>query len=65
MAILRNNIFKTILEIRGLIADKVEVYKILRSFDGTDELKCFQRWVGSTRGHDLKLYRKRAKIFPT
>jgi len=36
-----------------------EVYKILNGFEGTDEMKIFQRRLGgSTRGHDLKLFKK-------
>jgi len=40
----------------------LEVYKILKGFEGTDEMKFFQRRVGSARGHDLKLYEKRVKL---
>jgi len=32
----------TTLETRRLRADKVEVHKILRGFEGTEEVKCFQ-----------------------
>jgi len=35
----------------------IEVYKILRGFEGTEEIKNFQRRVGATRGHDLKLFK--------
>jgi len=42
---------------RRLRADMLEVYKILKGFEGTDEMKFFQKRVGSTRGHDLKLLR--------
>jgi len=40
----------------------LEAYTILKGFEGKDELKFFQRRVGSTRGHDLKLFRKRVKL---
>jgi len=36
----------------------LEVYNILNGFEGTDEMKFYQRRVGSTSGHDLKLYKK-------
>jgi len=41
----------TTLETRKFTADMVEVYKNLRGFEGTDEVKKFQRRVGGTRGH--------------
>jgi len=47
----------TTLETRRLRADMLKVYKILKGFEGTDELKIFQRRVGSTTGHDLKLFK--------
>jgi len=47
-------------ETRRLRADMLEVYNILKSFVGTDEMKFFQRRGGSTRGQDLKL--KQAKL---
>jgi len=37
----------TSLETRRLRADMLEVYKILKGFEGTDEMKFFQRRVGS------------------
>jgi len=37
----------TTLETRRIRADMLEVYKILKGFEGTDELKFFQRKVGS------------------
>jgi len=37
------------------------IYNILKAFEGTDELKFFQRRVGSTRGYDLKLFKKEFK----
>jgi len=40
----------------------LEVYKILKGFEGTDEMTFFQRRLGSTRGHDLKLFKKRVKL---
>jgi len=36
----------------------IEVYKMLRVFEGTDEVKFSQRKVGCTRGHDWKLFKK-------
>jgi len=33
----------------------LEVYTILKGFEGTDEMTFVQRRVGSTRGHDLQL----------
>jgi len=48
----------TTLETRRLRADMVEVYKILRGFEGTDEVNIFQKRVGRTRGHDWKLFKK-------
>jgi len=50
------------LETRILRADLIEVYKILRGFEGTDEVKFFQRGVGCTRGHDWKLFKKRVNL---
>jgi len=38
----------------------LEVYKILKGFEGTDKKNFFQRRVGS--GHDLKLFKKRVKL---
>jgi len=39
----------------------LEVYKILKGFEGADVIKFFQRRVGSSRGLVLKLYKKRVK----
>jgi len=36
----------------------LEVYKIKKGFEGTGEMTFFQRRVGRTRGHDLKLFKK-------
>jgi len=41
---------QTTLETKRLRADMLEVYKILKGFEGTDEMKLFQRRVGSTIG---------------
>jgi len=41
----------------GLRADMIEIYKILRGFEGTAVVKFFQRGVGCTRGHDWKLFK--------
>jgi len=40
----------------------VEVYKMLRGFEGTDEVKVFHRRVGCTREHDWKLSKKRFNL---
>jgi len=37
-------------------------FKILKGFEGTEEVKNFQRRVGATRGHDLKLFKKRVNL---
>jgi len=50
------------LETTRLRADMIEVYTILGGSEGTDEMTFFQGRVGSTRGHDLKLYKKRGKL---
>jgi len=34
------------------VRDMLEVYKILKGFEGTNDMKFLQRRVGSTRGHD-------------
>jgi len=52
----------TTLETRRLWADILKVYKTLKGFVGADEMTFFQRRVGSTRGHDLKLFEKRVKL---
>jgi len=48
----------TTLETRRLRAVMAEVDRMLRGFEGTDEMTFFQRMVGSTRRHDLKLHKK-------
>jgi len=48
---------KKIKETRRLRVDILEVYNILKVFEGSDEMKFFQRRVGSTRGHDLNSLR--------
>jgi len=52
----------TTLETRKLRADMVEVYKILRGFEGTDEVNIFQRRVGCTRGHEWTLYKMQVRL---
>jgi len=37
-------------------------YKILRGFEGTEEVTFFERRVGATRGHDFKLFKKRVNL---
>jgi len=49
----------TTLETRKLKADMVEVYKILRGFELTDEVNISHRMVEFNRGHDLKLPKKK------
>jgi len=50
------------LETRRLRAHMLEVYKIVKSVEGTDELKLLQRRVGRTIGQDLKLFKTRVKL---
>jgi len=50
------------LETRRLRADIIEVSKILRGFEGTEEVKIFQRRVGGTRGHDFILFKKQVDL---
>jgi len=49
----------------------IEVYKILKGFEGTDEVKKLrQRWMGCTRGHQscplslnhVTLFKKRVNL---
>jgi len=40
----------------------IEVYKMLRGIEGTEEVNIFQRRVGATRGHDFKLLKKRVNL---
>jgi len=40
----------------------IEVFKFLRGFGGTDEVKKIKRGVGCTRGHDWKLLKKRVNL---
>ena len=49
----------TTLESRRLRADLLEVFKILKWFEGLDEKAFFKRQESVTRGHSLKLYKKR------
>jgi len=35
---------------------------ILRSFEGTDEVKFFQTWMGCTKGHNWKLFKKSVNL---
>jgi len=42
--------------------DMIEVYTILKVFDRTEEVKIFKKRVGATRGHDLKLFKKRGNL---
>ena len=49
----------TTLETRRLRADLIEVYKIIKGYEGLDEGIFFQRKYSVTRGHSLKLYKQR------
>jgi len=40
----------------------LEVYQILKGFEGTDVMTFFQRRVDSTKGHDIKLFKKRVEL---
>jgi ribonucleases P/MRP protein subunit RPP40 len=49
----------TTLEIRRLRADLMEVFKILKGYEGLDERVFFKRHESGTRGHTLKLFKER------
>ena len=40
-------------------ADLIEVFKILKGFEGIDEKLFFKRHISNTRGHSMKLYKDR------
>jgi len=40
----------------------IEVFRIVRGFEGTEEVNVFQRRVGATKRHDLKLFKKRVNL---
>jgi len=47
----------TTLETRRLWADMIEVDKIVRSFEKTDEVKFYKEgYKGGTRGHDWNFF---------
>ena len=46
------------LENRRMRADLIEVFKILKGFEGIDEKLFFKRHISNTRGHSMKLYKK-------
>ena len=48
----------TTLECRRMRADLIEVYKILKGFEGIEEKLLFTRHISNTRGHTMKLYKK-------
>ena len=52
----------TTLETRRLRADLLEVFKIMRGMEGVREEVFFTRSAESRRGHELKLYKRRAKL---
>ena len=47
------------METRRLRADLIEVFKIIKGYEGLDEKIFFERRVSVTRGHSLKLYKQR------
>jgi hypothetical protein len=49
------------LENRRMRADLIEVFKIIKGYEGLDERKFFKRYSQEsvTRGHSLKLYKMR------
>ena len=49
----------TTLENRRMRADLIEVFKIIKGFEGLDERTFFKRQESATRGHSLKLYKMR------
>ena len=52
----------TSLETRFLRADLIEVYKIFKGLDNFDPGKFFDVADGATRGHSLKLSKKRVRL---
>jgi len=46
------------LETRRNRADLLEVFKILNGFEGIREEMFFKRYISSTRGHAMKLYKE-------
>jgi len=49
----------TTLECRRMRADLLEVFKILKGFEGIEEQLFFKRHISNTRGHSMKLYKER------
>ena len=52
----------TTLECRRMRADLLEVFKILKGFEGIEEQLFFKRHISNTRGHSMKLYKERVNI---
>jgi len=52
----------TTLETRRYGADMVEVFKIIRSFEGTDEYTFIKKRVGETKRRDFKPFCKRIRL---
>ena len=52
----------TTLETRRIRGDLIEVFKIMKGLDKVEEHHFFDRAVGSTRGHDLKLNKPRCRL---
>ncbi len=49
----------TTLECRRVRADLLEVFKILKGYEGVEEKLFFSRHISNTRGHSMKLYKDR------
>ena len=49
----------TTLECRRVRADLLEVFKILKGYEGVEEKLFFSRLISNTRGHSMKLYKDR------
>jgi hypothetical protein len=49
----------TTLECRRVRADLLEVFKILKGYEGVEEQLFFSRHISNTRGHTMKLHKDR------
>jgi hypothetical protein len=49
----------TTLECKRTRADLIEVFKILKGFEGIEEQLFFRRHISNTRGHSMILYKDR------
>ena len=52
----------TTLETKFVRADLIEVYKIFNGLDSLDPGRFFVWYVGVTRGHSFKLFKKRVSL---